>query len=280
MTVEWVVNLSIIVKVSNFRYFSESRTFPLSLADRVTGCVSLVFENNSFSNLLWSSRADLRLSCQHSWLLPHTVGSGRRKRMLVLLHLPSLGRRSTDQASCQPGWESLRNTKECTITASKTGERGGEGEQCKVGREHVFLKGGGMWREFNSSTLFGEQLLLVFFLSIYINSYWWSNIFQFEQICSKAKPSIIHFLCPWWIEVFLFWGTVAYDLYRTKLDFCQTQCCVLHIMFNVTPLIMSNHSKMFCMIFFSLPRNSRRSPSCFAAAFTFGVNTCHLGDTL
>lgn len=28
-------------------------------------------------------------------------------------------RRSTDQASSHPGWESLRDTKECTITASK-----------------------------------------------------------------------------------------------------------------------------------------------------------------
>lgn len=42
--------------------------------------------------------------------------------------LAIIRRRGADQGSSHPGWESLRDTKECTITASKRGreERGRE----------------------------------------------------------------------------------------------------------------------------------------------------------
>ena len=55
--------------------------------------------------------------------------------------LAIIRRRGTDQASSHPGWESLRDTKECTITASKRvreERRGVEGEQCKVGEGDFF----------------------------------------------------------------------------------------------------------------------------------------------
>lgn len=66
---------------------------------------------------------NLRVSCQHSWhLLPLGWGGGEG-RLSCFAWI--IRKRSTDLVSSHHGWESLRHTKECTITASKG--RGGQG---------------------------------------------------------------------------------------------------------------------------------------------------------
>lgn len=99
---------------------------------------------------------------------------------------------------------------------------------------------------------------------------------KYVQQNPKQCCTIIHFLRPWWIEVFLSWRNCCIDdLYKTKQDFFQTQCSV----FTAAPLVVKwSQNVMFCMIFFPLARHSRLPVSCFAAAFTSGVDTCHLGD--
>lgn len=93
-------------------------TFLLNLSIR-----NLSYLWKQFLNLFRFTENNLRVSCQHSWHLVPLGGGGGEGRLSCFAWI--IRKRSTDLVSSHHGWESLRHTKECTITASKG--RGGQG---------------------------------------------------------------------------------------------------------------------------------------------------------